>query len=163
MTNTETTETIKFEIELYAHFWDKPPIVEVCINDNSKIKQEITSNEDNPTIISFDHKLIDSQKYNLILKKSNKDNSQTIVEDGKIIKDQLLFIKSIRIDEIDIGGLIYEGKYYPEYPEPWASEQQKLGKELPEHIKNVTSMGHDGRWELEFTSPFYMWLLENLY
>jgi hypothetical protein len=86
-----------------------------------------------------------------------------MVENNQIIKDQLLFIKSIEIDEIDLGGLVYEGVYYPQYSEPWASEQKQAGKELPVSFKNVTSMGHNGRWELGFTSPFYMWLLENLY
>ena len=84
-------------------------------------------------------------------------------EDGKIIKDQLLNIKSIEIDEIDIGALVYEGVYRPEYPEPCASQQRKAGKELPETLKNVTQMGHNGTWTFTFTSPFYMWLLENLY
>ena len=31
------------------------------------------------------------------------------VEDGKIVKDMMLHIKAIEIDEIDIGALIYEG------------------------------------------------------
>jgi len=163
MTSTKTSETIKFKISLYSQYWDKPAITEVFINDVSKTRQEITSNENDPTIIEFEHKLLDGEGYKLVIKNCNKDPSQTVVEDGKIVKDQLLFIKEIIIDEIDIGGLIYEGKYYPEYQEPWASEQRAEGKELPEYIKNVTTMGHNGRWELEFTSPFYMWLLENLY
>jgi len=158
-----STETIKFKIELYAQHWDKPPVADILINDQSKNKQEIISNEGNPTVIEFEHSLQEQEKYKLIIQKSNKDLSQTVVENGEIVKDQLLFIKSITIDEIDLGGLIYEAKYYPEYPEPWASQQKQEGKELPEYIKNVTSMGHDGRWEIEFTSPFYMWLLENLY
>lgn len=163
MTTTNKTETIKFNIQLYSKYWDKPPIAEVLVNDNSFFKQEITTDENNPTIINFEHKLVDGETYKIFIKNSNKDNSQTVVEDGRIIKDQILFIKSITIDEIDIGGLIFEGKYYPEYPEPWASEQRSAGKDLPEYIKNVTSMGHNGHWELAFTSPFYMWLLENLY
>lgn len=163
MTTTNKSETIKFNIQLYGQYWDKPPISEILINDQSISKQEIISDENNPTIITFEHKLFDGETYKVVIKNLNKDNSQTVVENGNIIKDQILFIKSITIDEIDIGGLIYEGKYYPEYPEPWASEQRSAGKDLPEYIKNVTSMGHNGRWELEFTSPFYMWLLENLY
>ena len=86
-----------------------------------------------------------------------------MVEDGKITKDQLLHIKSIEIDEIDIGALVYEGVYTPKYPEPWATQQKQAGNTLPQSFKNVTNIGHNGRWELGFTSPFYMWLLENLY
>jgi hypothetical protein len=34
---------------------------------------------------------------------------------------------------------------------------------LEKHWQNCDTMGHDGKWQLSFTSPFYMWLLENLY
>lgn len=158
-----STENLKFKIQLYAQYWDKPPIAEILIGDQSKIKQEITGTEQNPNVIEFYHELIEGQDYKFIINRSNKDNSQTMVENNKIIKDQLLFIKSIEIDEIDLGGLIYEGLYTPQYPEPWASEQKQAGNALPTSFKNVTSMGYNGSWELGFTSPFYMWLLENLY
>ena len=81
------------------------------------------------------------------------------MENGEIKKDQMLHIKSIEIDDINLGALVYEGVYKPTYPEPWASEQN----DLPETLKNVTQMGHNGTWTMSFTSPFYMWLLENLY
>ena len=104
------------------------------------------------------------QKYNFIIKRSGKSKKQTIVnEKGDILKDQLLHIKKIEIDEIDIGGLVYRGEYTPEYPEPWATQQRQTGVELPETFNNVTQMGHNGQWKLSFESPFYMWLLENLY
>jgi len=161
---TTISETIKFRIELFGEYWDKPPVAEITINDTVvSNKQEIIGTEENPTIFEFQHTLLDKENYKFTIKNCGKDSSQTIVEDGRIVKDQLLIIKSVNIDEIDLGGLIYEAKYYPEYPEPWASEQRSAGKDLPEYVKNVTSMGHNGRWEIEFTSPFYMWLLENLY
>jgi hypothetical protein len=84
-------------------------------------------------------------------------------EKGDILKDQMLHIKSIEIDEIDIGALVYEGVYTPEYPEPWATQQREAGNELQSSFKNVTKMGHNGEWKFTFNSPFYMWLLENLY
>ena len=86
----------------------------------------------------------------------------TIIK-GDILKDQLLHIKSINIDEIDIGSLVFDGVYTPIYPEPWATQQRQQGMELPETFKNTTQMGHNGTWTFKFTSPFYMWLLENLY
>ena len=72
-------------------------------------------------------------------------------------------IKRIEIDEIDIGGLVYDGVYTPQYPEPWATQQKDAGIELQESFKNVTQLGHNGTWQFTFQSPFYMWLLENLY
>ena len=158
-----TTEKLKFKLELWAEYWNKKPIANISINDHSCYNQEITGTEKEPTVIEFEHELTEGEKYSLIIERSGKDVRQTVVTDGKITKDQLLHIKSIEIDEIDIGALVYEGVYTPKYPEPWASQQKQAGKELPVSFKNVTSMGHNGRWEITFTSPFYMWLLENLY
>ena len=158
-----TTEKLKFKLELYATMWDKPPIADIKINEKSYFKEEITGTKDKPTIIEFEYELEEGKSYNLIINRSGKNVTQTKIEDGKIVKDQLLHIKSIEIDEIDIGSLIYEGVYKPKYQEPWATQQTKAGNKLPETLKNVTQMGHNGTWTFTFKSPFYMWLLENLY
>ena len=158
------TEALKFKLELYAIMWDKPPTAEILINQKSHHKGEITGTEDKPTIIEFTAELKEAEDYELIIKRSGKRNSQTVVNaKGDILKDQLLGIKNIEIDEIDIGSLVYPGVYPPNYPEPWASQQQQAGIELEKSFNNVTKMGHDGTWTLKFSSPFYMWLLENLY
>ena len=160
---TANKEKLKFRLELWAEHWDKKPIAEIKINKESKFQSEIAGTEDNPTLIEFDHELVEGEKYELQIVRSNKDSKQTVVENGKSIKDQLLNIKSIEIDDIDIGALVYEGVYTPDYPEPWATDTRKAGTELPESMRNVTCMGHNGVWSLRFGSPFYMWLLENLY
>ena len=157
------TEKLKFKLELYATWWNKPPIANIKINEKSYFKEEITSTNDKPTIIEFEHELEEGKSYSLIIDRLGKDASQCKVKDGKIVKDQLLHIKSIEIDEIDIGGLVYEGVYKPAYPEPWATQQIKAGNKLPETLKNVTKIGHNGTWTFTFSSPFYIWLLENLY
>ena len=90
--------------------WDKPPVAEICINDKSVIKKEITGDESNPDVIEFEHELEEGNNYNLIIKRSGKSKNQTVInEKGDILKDQLLNIQSIEIDEIDIGGLVFEG------------------------------------------------------
>ena len=45
----------------------------------------------------------------------------------------------------------------------WATQMAEAGKELREAFTNVNQMGHNGEWKFTFTTPFYMWLLENLY
>ena len=158
------TEKLKFKLELYATMWDKPPHAEILINDVSHFKGDITGTEDKPDVVEFEHELTEGEKYELIIKRSGKIKDQTVInENGDVLKDQLLHIKSIEIDEIDIGGLVYEGVYTPQYPEPWATQQREAGLELQESFKNVIVMGHDGTWRFQFESPFYMWLLENLY
>ena len=144
--------------------WDRPPHVEIMIDNKSHFKGDITGTEDRPDVIEFKHELEGDNDYNLIINRSGKGKNQTVINDkGDILKDQLLHIKSIEIDEIDIGALIYEGIYTPRYPEPWTTQQREAGIELRHSFKNVTQIGHDGEWKLAFSSPFYMWLLDNLY
>ena len=158
------TEKLKFKLELYATMWDRPPHAEIMINDKSHFTGDISSTEDKPTVVEFEHEFTEGEKCELIIKRSGKDKGQTVVNDnGDILKDQSLHIKGIEIDEIDIGALVYEGVYTPRYPELWAQQQRSQGIKLQETFKNVTAMGHNGEWKFKFESPFYMWLLENLY
>tara|TARA_B100001109_G_scaffold116601_1_gene95051 strand:- start:23 stop:505 length:483 start_codon:yes stop_codon:yes gene_type:complete len=158
------TEKLKFKLELYSTMWDKAPHAEIFVNDKSYYNGEITSTQDNPTLIEFEAELEENKDCDLIIKRSNKTVPQTVVnEKGDILKDQLLHIKKIEIDEIDLGSLVFNGVYTPEYPEPWATQQAEAGNELKESFTNVTQMGHNGQWKFTFTTPFYMWLLENLY
>ena len=158
------TEKLKFKIELYATLWDKPPHAEILINNDSFFNGPITGTIEKPDTIEFEYECTEGNKYDLIMKRYGKSQNQTVVnEKGDIIKDQLLHIKSIEIDEIDVGGIVYEGEYTPEYPEPWATQQHESGVDLKDSFKNVTSMGFNGKWELQISSPFYMWLLENIY
>ena len=158
------TEKLKVKLELYATMWDQPPHAEILINEHSHFNGEITGTEEKPDVVEFEHEFTEAKEYNLIINRSGKCKGQTVVNDnGDVLKDQLLHIKSIEIDEINIGALVHEGVYTPDYPEPWASQQREAGTELPESFKNVTCMGHNGKWAFKFESPFYMWLLENLY
>ena len=158
------TEKLKFKIELYSTMWDKPPYAEILIDHDVQFKGAITGTENKPNVIEFEYEMKSEQQYNLIINRSGKGRNQTIInEKGDILKDQLLHIKSINIDEIDIGALVFDGVYTPTYPEPWATQQRESGNDLKDSFKNVTSMGFDGEWRFSFTSPFYMWLLENLY
>jgi len=158
------TEKLKFKLELYATMWDLPPHAEILINDKSQFKGDIKGTEDKPNVIEFEHEFTEGEKCEMIIKRSGKGKNQTVVNDnGDLLKDQLLNIKDIEIDEINIGALVYEGVYTPNYPEPWATQQRESGNELKESFAQVTQMGHNGEWRFTFASPFYMWLLENLY
>ena len=157
------TETLKFKLELYATYWNKPPIAEIKIADKTYFKDKITSTKQNPTKIEFEHTLENDKSHTLNIIRTGKTEQETVLENNTIIKDQLLNIKYMEIDEIDLGSLTYEGVYTPEYPERWATQQRDKGVNLPKSFKNVTQIGHNGIWTFNFTSPFYMWLLENLY
>jgi len=180
-------EKLKFKLALYSTYWSKAPFVTIRVKEKqsdddtknyfdydsnkpiinlnpSYFSGEIANAEASPKVIEFEHFCEENKKYQLIIEISGKDSTQTVLNSkGQILRDQLLHIKQIEIDEIDLGALVYEGLYTPTYPEPWHSQQVKKGTPPEKSFKNVTTMGHNGTWTLEFQSPFYMWLLENLY
>jgi len=48
------------------------------------------------------------------------------------------------------------------YPERYKAEVFRRGDNLPDSVKNCVNLGWNGKWVLPFTSPFYIWLLENI-
>lgn len=75
--------------------------------------------------------------------------------------DTALEIESVTFEGMTLDRFKWNSKYYPNYPEPWASEQKEP---LPEYQSSATYMGWNGRWELYFDAPIFTWIhkLENL-
>jgi hypothetical protein len=75
--------------------------------------------------------------------------------------DMAVEIVSIDFEGMTLDRFKWAGKYYPVYPEPWASQQPEP---LPEYQPSATFLGWNGRWELQFETPIFLWIhqLENL-
>ncbi len=86
-----------------------------------------------------------------------KQSDVVLDKDGNILSDQLLHIKKIEIDEIDITNLCrMQAEYTP--TDPWYIENHPDSPVLRNHM----DLGWNGNWTLQFETPFYIWLLENL-
>ena len=94
----------------------------------------------------------------------NKTSMDTVKGDNdQIVSDLLLNIDSVEIDEIELGTIKWtHSDYQPLYPKDYAEIQLKNGNELQSNIKDCVNLGWNGKWILPFTSPFYIWLLENI-
>lgn len=84
--------------------------------------------------------------YKFILEFYNKSN---------IDHDSLLEIESVNFEGISTDKLKWQSLYYPEYPEPWASQQTQVP---PACRPAMTHLGWNGRWELPFTVPVFRWI-----
>jgi hypothetical protein len=75
--------------------------------------------------------------------------------------DMAVEIESVTFEGMTLDRFKWSNKYYPVYPQPWASEQVT---KLPKFHQSATYMGWNGRWELEFETPIFTWIhrLENL-
>jgi len=72
--------------------------------------------------------------------------------------DRAVIIKSVVFNGIGSDKLLWQGKYYPQYSEPWATEQKNLGRDLPECLSAHTYLGWNGVWILEFDIPVFTWI-----
>ena len=146
------TEKLHFKIGFSGEYWDKKPKYSILINSTVVKIGEVTTPSNELFYVDFDFEFEESTKNKLGIRLNNKSNSDTVENTDKtlIIKDMLLHIKSLEIDEIDVGQLLW-------------SNTQFIGDEKSRPIlKNCIDLGWNGTWEFPFESPFYMWLLENI-
>jgi len=72
------TEKLKFRLELFAEYWDKAPDVEVLIDDSSKYSGKISSTQDKPTLIEFEHEMQNDLQYQLHIKRTGKQKTKPL-------------------------------------------------------------------------------------
>lgn len=156
-------EKLHFRVGLAGTYWNKRPVFSIQINDhvlvpNTEIQTKSATVDTDGKItaedvmfLEFDH-TVDSGTVKLQIRLENKNNSDTVENQDKtaIVKDLLLNIRSIEIDEIDLGNLIY-------------SKSKFTGDDASRPVlDNCVDLGWNGTWTLTFESPFYIWLLENI-
>jgi hypothetical protein len=145
-------ENLKFKINLTGTFWDRRPQFSVWLDDHVVIQSEIASESEQ--IVNFERSISEGP-HSLKIRLENKTNSDTVVENNKVIKDMLLNIDDITIDDISLGNLRWSAEYMLDNP------QEYQGKTI-DHLDGCVNLGWNGTYTLNFTSPFYIWLLEKL-
>jgi hypothetical protein len=151
------SENIFFDIMLKATYWNNPPELEVVI-DNECIEKYIINQPE--FHIRFRRVMLFDQPHTLELRRAGKTNDQSQTLPNGSIETQMLEIKNIKLDNVDLRNLILSrSTFEPEYPEPWASEQLASGINLEKEILGEMYLGHNGVWRFRFTSPIYKFLV----
>ncbi len=145
-------ENLKFEISLSGTYWGKKPQFSVWLDDHPVVQTELA----NPTqTVTFEREVIEGP-HELKIRLENKDQkTDTIIENGAIVKDMLLNIDDITIDDISLGNLLWSAEYHLDVPQVY---QDKTITQLD----SCVNLGWNGTYVLKFSSPFYIWLLEKL-
>jgi hypothetical protein len=152
-----SNETILFELSFISDYWKDPPGLEIYIDNVQKFQGLVV---DQSTVIKFAHELAFGDHI-LQMRRTGKTNNQTRKNEDGEVESQDLKIDYIKIDGVNIRNMIWTNSYYvPEYPEPWASQQRALGIEIESQVPGETWFGHNGVWNLKFTSPFYRFLMD---
>ena len=146
----QAKETLNFRIGLSGTYWDKKSKFSVLVDDAVMSSGEITSSE--TQYIEFTAELEDDASHVLKIRLENKTDADVVQNEDKteIVKDMLLNIVSIEIDDIDLGQLLW-------------SMSKFVGDDPARPIKEkCVNLGWNGAYTLEFNCPFYLWLLESL-
>ena len=145
-------EKLSFVVALSGTFWDRRPQFSIWLDDHPVVSSEITSTAQQE--FKFERTIADGD-HTLKIRLENKTNSDTVLENGEVVKDMLLNIDDITIDDISLGNLLWSAEYIPDHV------QQYQGKTIAK-LDNCVNLGWNGTYILKFTSPFYIWLLERL-
>ena len=156
-------ETLHFKIGLSGSSPIKQPKVLIKVDDKEYASVTLTKSPNETEYFEFTAAL-DEGDHSLEIVFQNKTDQDTVMDqNGNILSDLLLNIESIEIDEIDLGTLLWISSVYkPDYPKSYVQHCESIGQNLLPELQECVNLGWNGRWVLSFTSPFYIWLLENI-
>lgn len=155
------TEKIHFKIKLSGTYWDKKPHYTVSIDNKEYINATVSKASGSSEYVEFDCEVEEDAEHVLRIRLDNKQQSDTVTDitdpnNHVIVKDMLLNIEEIEVDDIELGTLVQMKSTFKydephDWPEPNSTEWA-----------NCINLGFNGTYELAFTSPFYIWLLEHI-
>jgi hypothetical protein len=153
-------EKIKFRVGLSGQYWDKKPEYSVAINGKEYLRGFITAEPGDTETFEFVADISEGT-HRLEIALLNKENSDVVKNTDSsleftIVKDMLLNIDSIEIDDIDIGHLRYTKSKYE------LVKKQIFNGAIVSELESCVNLGFNGTYVMQFESPFYLWLLENL-
>lgn len=156
-------ETLNFIVGLSRSSLKKQPEFTININDVEYVKSSVSADPNTVEYYKFEAE-VDEGDCVLNIHFLNKTDDDTVKGDnGEIIDDLLLNIESIEVDEIQLGNLLWTlSDYRPNYPVGYVEYCSTHNIQLEESIKNCVNLGWNGKWNLPFQSPYFIWLLENI-
>ena len=152
-------EKIKFDFYLTAEFWDRYPLIDICVNDTVVVSQLVVNQK--KFNISFYNELSLDNEYLLTVRRYNKDDSQCVIDSNGIKKDQYVILDQLLIDGIDIQNLIWHRSWYcPKYSDSYQQSQKNNAIQLESVVPGELWWSHNGVWNFKFSSPFYKFVID---
>jgi len=145
------TEKLHFKITLGGTYWHKVPEYSILVDDTEIVRALVKNPSGEVETIEFDLELAETD-HMLKIRLENKTNDDTVENADKtaIVKDMLLNIKKITIDEVDLDSiLVFKTQFRADDPDRPV-------------LTRCVDLGWNGAWELPFACPFYIWLLETI-
>ena len=106
-------------------------------------------------IVQFSHEISDDDgehELRIVMKHKITEHTE-LDETGNIVRDVMLTISNVKFDDIDLGNIFFEKSIYT---------HDFNGSQPSVEDKFFGNMGCNGTVNLKFSTPVYIWLLENM-
>jgi len=148
------TVNIKVDLSIITHdAVSEHPFVNVSLNGFPQFGEICEQG----TVVEFDAEIKDDAENFLTIEYMNKNAKQDVVlgDDGVPVADKRVIINSISFDDIELEFFQLTDKDTFWYEPIDAQGVSTTGFD-------ATKLSWNGKTTLRFTTPIYMWLLENL-
>lgn len=151
MSDQEDLTPVKLDFYFTSRWHLEPPKFEVLVDDETIARGEIDHHEDKGEAFHFDRTVnLERGKHRLSIRLWGKEHRHTLQdEQGNVLESQLLFIKRLDIDGVNLGKMINA-----------LSRVTIDGSD--EIVLNQNVLGMNGYLHLDFAVPTYRWFLDHL-
>ena len=143
-------ETVKISFDVDTSDAECPLGVEIWLDD-----VVLLSNNHVQEKVSFSHDINDDDgkhEFRIVMLGKTADHTK-IDEAGNIVKDATVAVSNVTIDEIDVQPLFLKTCVY-------THDFNGTQSEIADTFHGIA--GCNGTISLRFTTPIYLWLLENM-
>jgi hypothetical protein len=123
---------------------------ETWLNDQKVIDIDHVKESTEVSIPVAEH---DAEHVLKLVLKGKRSEHTTVTDTGDIVSDAVLTIQDLSFDGISLGQIVNEKTVYTHDFNGHGTESQH---------QFFGTMGCNGTVELQFTTPVYLWLLENM-
>lgn len=142
-------ENFKLKLELESTDTSVPLGVRVYFDNNCIFETDYVRET-----IKINHSFVDDVgPHSFRVEMFGKSAEHTKLIDDKIVKDVLINVTHISIEDIDLTKLLWNKGVY---------RHSFNSSREPVDNKFFGSMGCNGSFSLTFESPFFIWMLENM-
>jgi hypothetical protein len=145
-------DTIKFSCDVAVKdATDTPLTITALLNGEEKTSLNVVDS----SILEFDIPNVEDANYKLELVLSGKTDKHTLLDDrNNVLSSTELLLTNFNFDEINIDSIVLTNSL------PYTHNFNGASETVTE--KFYDTAGCNGTITLEFTTPFYLWLLENM-
>ena len=146
-------ETVEVKFTLEPTWFNNAPKIKVAINNNILLDTQLEEKLDFKQTVE----LSEDNSHQLTFTLYDKTNNDTeILEDGTIKQDTLINLLQLQLNDVDLTDTMSLNKdvFYYEHDSNGTAQLEK------HTLYNI--LGCNGTATINFTTPFHVWLLENL-